>query len=151
MDQPARIDVRLANEAWESVMSAHSALMHTFAAEHMWSEISMREYDVLYTLAKHDAPMRMCDVQSGVLLSQPALSRMVDRLATRDLIAREPDPNDGRAVLLSLTQAGRGLQQQVGRAHAKSVARQLGAALTPQEMQDLRSLAGKLTGGGGAA
>ncbi|WP_053352677.1 MarR family winged helix-turn-helix transcriptional regulator [Leucobacter musarum] len=151
MEQPARIDVRLANEAWESVMSAHSALMQVFAAEQMWSEVSMREYDVLYTLAKRREPMRMCDVQSGVLLSQPALSRMVDRLATRGFIAREPDPQDGRAVLLSLTEAGATLQQQVGRAHAKSVARQLGAALTPDEMQDLRRLAGKLTGHGDAA
>lgn len=151
MEQPARIDVRLANEAWESVMSAHSALMQVFAAEQMWSEVSMREYDVLYTLAKRREPMRMCDVQSGVLLSQPALSRMVDRLATRGYIAREPDPQDGRAVLLSLTEAGATLQQQVGRAHAKSVARQLGAALTPDEMQDLRRLAGKLAGGGDAA
>ncbi|WP_053387170.1 MarR family winged helix-turn-helix transcriptional regulator [Leucobacter japonicus] len=151
MEQPARIDVRLANEAWESVMSAHSALMQVFAAEQMWSEVSMREYDVLYTLAKRREPMRMCDVQSGVLLSQPALSRMVDRLATRGFIAREPDPQDGRAVLLGLTEAGATLQQQVGRAHAKSVARQLGAALTPDEMQDLRRLAGKLTGHGDAA
>ncbi|MEV8336828.1 MarR family transcriptional regulator [Leucobacter sp. NPDC077196] len=147
MEQPTRIDVRLANEAWESVMSAHAALMHTFAAEHMWSEISMREYDVLYTLSKRAGAMRMCDVQSGVLLSQPALSRMVDRLATRGLIAREPDPQDGRAVLLSLTSEGERLQQQVGRAHAKSVARQLGSALSAAEMDDLRRLAGKLVAG----
>lgn len=144
MEHPTRIDVRLANEAWESVMSAHAALMHTFAAEHMWSEISMREYDVLYTLSKSDEPMRMCDVQSGVLLSQPALSRMVERLATRGFIARQPDPQDGRAVLLSLTAEGELLQQQVGRAHAKSVARQLGAALTAHELNDLRRLADKL-------
>ncbi|WP_336659116.1 MarR family winged helix-turn-helix transcriptional regulator [Leucobacter sp. USHLN153] len=146
MEQPARIDVRLANEAWEAVMSAHSKLMQVFAAEQMWSEISMREYDVLYTLSKHAEPMRICDVQEGVLLSQPALSRMVERLAGRDLVAREPDPDDGRAVLLRLTEAGAALQQQVGRAHAKSVARQLGSALGPDEMQDLRRLASKLGG-----
>ncbi|WP_200330119.1 MarR family winged helix-turn-helix transcriptional regulator [Leucobacter sp. L43] len=151
MEQPTRIDVRLANEAWESVMSAHAALMHTFAAEHMWSEISMREYDVLYTLSKRGEPMRMCDVQGGVLLSQPALSRMVERLAVRGLIAREPDPQDGRAVLLSLTPEGERLQQQVGRAHAKSVARQLGSALTAPELNDLRRLAGKLVTGDAAA
>ena len=151
MDQPARIDVRLANEAWESVMSAHSTLMQVFAAEHMWTEVSMREYDVLYTLAKHRDPMRMCDVQSGVLLSQPALSRMVERLATRGLIAREPDPQDGRAVLLSLTPTGAALQRQVGRAHAKSVAQQVGAALTPDEMRDLLRLASTLAGRGGSA
>ncbi|MFD5599084.1 MarR family winged helix-turn-helix transcriptional regulator [Leucobacter sp. NPDC058333] len=146
MDSATRIDVRLANEAWESVMSAHSTLMQVFEAEHMWSEISMREYDVLYTLSKHDKPIRMCDVQGGVLLSQPALSRMVDRLATRGLIAREPDPEDGRAVLLSLTADGAALQEQVGRAHAKSIARHLGAALTADEMHELRRIAGKLAG-----
>ncbi|UOQ57630.1 MarR family transcriptional regulator [Leucobacter allii] len=143
-EQRRRIDVRLANEAWESLMSAHASLMQVFAAEQMWEEISMREYDVLYTLAKHGAPVRMSEVQSGVLLSQPALSRMIDRLAQRGLVAREPDPVDGRAVRLSLTEEGARIQREVGRAHAKSVARQLDAALTPEEMRQLRHLASRL-------
>ncbi|MBL3687878.1 MarR family transcriptional regulator [Leucobacter zeae] len=142
----ARSDVRLANESWEAVMTAHSSLMGLFASEGMWGDVNMREYDVLYTLAKHDGPMRICEIQSGVLLSQPALSRMVDRLATRGLLARETDAEDGRAVLVSLTDEGIRVQREVGRAHAKSVARELGAALEADEIRELGRLARKLAG-----
>ena len=66
----------------------------------------MREYDVLYTLSKCPEPIRLSELNRHVLLSQPALSRMVDRLAARGLVARQADPADGRGVRLSLT-AGR--------------------------------------------
>ncbi len=140
----ARSDVRLANEAWESLMTAHAALMGVFAEEGMWKDVTMREYDVLYTLAKHGRPMRICEVQSGVLLSQPALSRMVDRLATRGLLARETDAEDARAVRVSLTEEGVRVQREVGRAHAKSVAREVGSALAPEEIRELERLTRKL-------
>ncbi|PRI10403.1 MarR family winged helix-turn-helix transcriptional regulator [Leucobacter massiliensis] len=140
-----RSDIKLANEAWESVMTAHSALMGIFAAEEMWDEVSMREYDVLYTLSKHDEPVRICTVQEGVLLSQPALSRMLDRLTARGLVQREADPEDGRAVRVSLSPEGARVQREVGRAHARSVERELGAALTPEEMRELMRLCQKLT------
>ncbi len=139
-----RIDLRLANEAWESLMTAHARLTAIFASESMWQEAAMREYDVLYTLAKGDGPMRLCEIQDGVLLSQPALSRMIDRLVARGLLHRETDPDDGRAVRISLTEEGARVQRETGRAHAKSVGRELGATLSPEEMRDLRALCGKL-------
>ncbi|RGE23234.1 MarR family winged helix-turn-helix transcriptional regulator [Leucobacter sp. wl10] len=138
------VDLRLANEAWESVMTAHARLTAVFAAEDMWSEAGMREYDVLYTLAKGDGPMRLCQIQDGVLLSQPALSRMIDRLVARGLLHRETDPDDGRAVRISLTEEGVRVQRETGRAHARSVGRELGAALSPDEMRTLRELCRKL-------
>ena len=42
----------LANDAWEALLSAHAVLMKQFAAEDIWADVSMREYDVLYTLSK---------------------------------------------------------------------------------------------------
>jgi DNA-binding MarR family transcriptional regulator len=139
-----RTDIRLANEAWEAVMTAHAALMGTFASEGMWSDVNMREYDVLYTLAKGDGPMRICEIQDGVLLSQPALSRMIERLVGRGLLHREADAEDGRAVRVSLTEDGVRVQREVGRAHAKSVGRQLGSSLTADEMRELQRLCCKL-------
>ena len=58
----------------------------------------MKEYDVLYTLAKADEPLRLCDLSDGVLLSQPALSRMVDRLIDRGFLLKGADPDDKRVV-----------------------------------------------------
>ena len=72
---------RLANDAWEALLSAHARLMKQFAAEEIWRDLSMREYDVLYTLSKRRQPVRMGELHRQVLLSQPALSRMVDRLS----------------------------------------------------------------------
>jgi len=137
----------LANDAWEALLSAHAVLMKQFAAEDIWDDISMREYDVLYTLAKCDGPLRLTELNRHVLLSQPALSRLVDRLAERGLVDRRADAADGRCVLLSLTQTGRDRQRQVGRRHARSVARAVAADLDPGELRQLEAICLKLAHG----
>jgi DNA-binding MarR family transcriptional regulator len=104
----------------------------------------MREYDVLYTLSKCDGPVRLSELNRHVLLSQPALSRLVDRLADRGLVERHADAADGRCVLLSLTEAGRDRQRQVGREHARSVARAVTAELDPGELRQLEQICLKL-------
>ena len=134
----------LANDAWEALLSAHAALMRQFAAEDVWGEVSMREYDVLYTLSKCPEPARIGELNQHVLLSQPALSRLVDRLAERGLVERKPDLADGRAIRLALTDAGRALQRQVGLRHGSSVARGLAARLTPGELRQLETICLKL-------
>jgi DNA-binding MarR family transcriptional regulator len=133
-----------ANAAWESVLTAHAALTRSFAAERVWQDLSMREYDVLYTLSKCPAPTRISDLNDHVLLSQPGLSRLVHRLAGRGLVECRPDPADGRGVLVSLTPAGRERQRQIGRRHARSVARTLTASLDHTELSQLTSLCQKL-------
>jgi DNA-binding MarR family transcriptional regulator len=134
-----------ANSAWEALMSAHAALIKRFMTEDIWTDASMREYDVLYALSKCPEPIRLGELNRHVLLSQPALSRLVDRLAERGLIARKPDPADRRGLLLSLTETGRELQQEIGRHHARGVARAMRAALAPDELAQLEALCLKLT------
>jgi DNA-binding MarR family transcriptional regulator len=134
----------LANNAWEALLSAHARLMKQFAAEDIWHDLSMREYDVLYTLSKCPDPVRLGELHRHVLLSQPALSRMVDRLVERGLVQRGADPADGRGVRLSLTDAGRTRQRQIGRLHARSVARAVTAELSPGELRQLATICWKL-------
>jgi DNA-binding MarR family transcriptional regulator len=134
-----------ANLAWEAMLQAHATLMKRFAAEDIWTEVSMREYDVLYTLSKCPGPIRLGELHRHVLLSQPALSRMVERLVARGLVQRTADPADARGVLLSLTDAGREQQRRVGRAHARSVAAAMTRALDTAELAQLESLCAKLT------
>ncbi|HTT93273.1 MAG TPA: MarR family transcriptional regulator [Solirubrobacterales bacterium] len=135
---------RLANDAWEALLTAHAEIMRRLAAEDVWGEVSMREYDVLYTLSKCRGPIRLGELNRRVLLSQPALSRMVDRLVERGLVRREADSSDGRSVRLSLTEEGRAQQRQAGRPHALGVARRMKAALDDDEMVALRDLCRKL-------
>jgi DNA-binding MarR family transcriptional regulator len=134
-----------ANDAWEAMLSAHASLMRRFNAEEVWEDISMKEYDVLYTLSKCPEPIRLTDLNQHVLLSQPALSRLVDRLAARGLVQRIADSRDLRTVRLSLTEDGRTLQRRVGRRHARSVARAMRSELTPDELDQLTAICAKLT------
>lgn len=133
-----------ANDAWEALLTAHAALTRRFAAQDIWQDLSMREYDVLYTLAKCAEPARISDLNRHVLLSQPALSRLVGRLSARGLVECRPDPADRRSVLVTLTGAGRDLQRQIGRRHARSVARTMTASLSRAELRDLESFCMKL-------
>jgi DNA-binding MarR family transcriptional regulator len=107
----------------------------------------MKEYDVLYTLSKCPEPIRQTDLNRHVLLSQPALSRMVDRLADQGLVERVVDPGDRRGLRLSLTEEGRAVQRRIGRRHGRSVAREMLKELTPDELRQLEELCRKLVQG----
>ena len=135
---------QLANDAWEQLLAAYGTLMREYAAEDRWLLVSLREYDVIYTLSKCPTPVRLSELNRHVLLSQPALSRLVDRLAERGLVDRCTDPADGRGVRLSLTAAGRTAQRQVGASHARTVARAMTAGLTHDELGQLEALCRKL-------
>lgn len=140
-------NARLANTAWEALLGAHAGLTKQFAAEDIWAEMSMREYDVLYTLSKCPGPIRLGELHRHVLLSQPALSRMVERLVGRGLVTRTADPADRRGVRLSLTDAGRAQQRRIGRRHARSVAAALNQSLSTADLARLTELCRRLARG----
>ncbi len=133
-----------ANDAWEALLAAHATLIKELGDRDIWADISMKEYDVLYTLSKYPVPISLTELNRHVLLSQPAMSRMVDRLAARGLACREVDPDDRRGVRLSLTPAGRALQRRVGRQHARDVARAMRGALDAGELRQLEAIGRKL-------
>ena len=134
----------VANDAWEALLTAHASLTRQFNAQDVWEDLSMKEYDVLYTLSKCPDPIRLSELNRHVLLSQPALSRMVDRLADRGLVSRSTDPSDGRGVRLALTEEGLAVQRRIGRRHGRAVARAMLTGLTPAELRQLEELCGKL-------
>src|SRR5512146_1915300 len=134
-----------ANRAWEALLAAHASLIKEFGDHRdIWADISMKEYDVLSTLSKCPEPISLTELNRHVLLSQPAMSRMVDRLAGRGLVGREVDPGDRRGMLLSLTPGGRALQRRVGRRHARDVARALRGTLDARELRQLEAIGRKL-------
>lgn len=137
---------RLANDAWESLLTVHATFMKSFAAEPIWGEVSMKEYDVLYALTKADGPVRLTDLHRRVLLSQPALSRMVDRLVDRGLVERCEDAGDRRVVRLALTDAGRACQRDVGRAHARDVTTAMTRTVTDSDLGELLRITRALLG-----
>ncbi|MGJ0119705.1 MarR family winged helix-turn-helix transcriptional regulator [Williamsia sp. MIQD14] len=131
-----------ANEAWEALYRAQATIARELADSAVWDEVHASEYGVLHALsAAHAAPgKRITDLADDVLLTQPGLSRLIARMETRGLITRSRDGGDGRAVVVTLTEAGRELSRRAGSAHAREVSRAMRSRLSPQQMAQLRDL-----------
>lgn len=142
---PGHGSPRLAVETWESLFRAQVTVMRRLQTDPVWDGLTLREYDVLFSLTKGpDEGMRLRDLNVYILLSQPSLSRMVDRLATRGLVERTSAPDDARGTLVRLTRAGRDLQRTTGRAHARAIATYVGGALDDDELATLGDLLERL-------
>ncbi|EME17590.1 MarR family winged helix-turn-helix transcriptional regulator [Rhodococcus triatomae] len=61
---------------------------------------------VLHVLA-HSEPCRQNELALSLCVSQSALSRQIADLVDAGLVVRRPDPDDGRASLVEVTDAGR--------------------------------------------
>jgi DNA-binding MarR family transcriptional regulator len=81
--------------------------------------LTINEFNTLNALRRAGPPHRLSpkDVGVSLLFSSGGLTKLLERLESRGLVAREPDPNDGRGVLVSLTAAGKDLQDRAMRAH----------------------------------
>jgi DNA-binding MarR family transcriptional regulator len=66
--------------------------------------VSRTEAGVLQSL--HARPRRITELAAEEAVTQPAITLLVNRLQERGWVQRTPDPNDRRAVLVSLTRAG---------------------------------------------
>jgi DNA-binding MarR family transcriptional regulator len=67
--------------------------------------VSRTEIAVLRSLTRR--PRRITELAYEESVTQPAITLLVNRLADRGWVRRVPDPTDGRAVLVSLSTAGR--------------------------------------------
>ncbi|MDI9901417.1 MarR family transcriptional regulator [Rhodococcus sp. IEGM 1409] len=135
----------LATDAWEALFRAQVSVMRRLSADDVWDRVTMREYDVLFTLSL--APrncLRLHDLNREILLSQPSLSRLVERLEGEGLVSRSVDPRDRRGTIVQLTEAGAALQKSVGRRHAASIRRHVGPALDTDELRLLAELCTRL-------
>lgn len=132
--------------AWESLFRAQVTVMRSLSAEFPRdADLSLTEYDVLFTLAKEeDRSIRMRDLRRQVLLTQPSVSRLVDRLVERGLVSKCPEPDDGRGSLVRLTDDGYDLYRHCAVQHGRSIIDHVGGALSPSELEQLEELCDKL-------
>lgn len=137
--------VRLAAETWESLFRAQVAVMRRLQSGPAFKALAVNEYDVLFTLSRCPSGwLRLNELNDNVLLSQSSLSRLVERLEKRGLVARMPAPDDGRGILVKLTDEGAELQKQIGREHVRDIAELISPALTAAEQRELLRLTAKL-------
>jgi DNA-binding MarR family transcriptional regulator len=71
--------------------------------------ISLAQFQLLEPLAGGPCTNRQLAEAAGV--ASPTATRMIDLMSARELVSRVEDPSDRRAVLISLTPAGRAALQ----------------------------------------
>ncbi|WP_164996647.1 MarR family winged helix-turn-helix transcriptional regulator [Actinomyces minihominis] len=146
VEKLSRDQLQQASATWEALLRVFNSLNRQFSTDGSFDELPMREYDILYTLAKAGEPMTQSELLEGVVLSQPAVSRMLKRLECQGLLERRAHRGDGRAALFSLTELGREKQRKIGKLHGKAIARRLYENLDDSEAVELARLALKLLG-----
>src|SRR3954452_6022172 len=85
---------RLADERLQEVFDAHG--------------LERGSFDVLATLRRAGTPFRLSAgaLARGLVMSTGGMTKRLDKLEAAGLIARSPDPDDRRGVLVSLTDEG---------------------------------------------
>lgn len=131
--------------AWESLFRAQVSVMRQLSAEFPVEVVSLNEYDALFTLSRRpDHRLRLRELNLEMLLTQPSVSRLIDRLATRGLVAKLPDPDDARGVIVELTDAGFELFRRAAVGHMRSINERVGGTLNQEELDMLTRLCDKL-------
>ena len=97
-------------------------------------ELTRTEAGLLTTLT--DGPRRITELAETEALAQPSVSKLIDKLEGRGLVARGRAVGDGRAVVVSISAEGR-LRLEEARSHLRSVLREI---LGELEDDDLAAL-----------
>ncbi|GIE15428.1 hypothetical protein Afe05nite_72680 [Paractinoplanes ferrugineus] len=90
------------------------------------AEITLAQHRALVVLAAH-GPQRVADLAELLEVNSSNATRNCDRLQRRGLVRRDRDPDDRRAVRVSLTPPGEHLVQQITAARREEISRILSA------------------------
>jgi DNA-binding MarR family transcriptional regulator len=73
------------------------------------SDLELWEFDVLSALRRAGAPYQLSPkaLLQQTLVSSGTMTNRIDRLVSRKLVERHTDPNDGRGILVVMTEHGR--------------------------------------------
>ncbi|MFC5433597.1 MarR family winged helix-turn-helix transcriptional regulator [Microbacterium suwonense] len=137
-------DRELALRAWESLFRAQHELFTEMVGDFDGSGLAQGEYDVLLTVVRsRGMTARLRDITANMLISQPSVSRLVDRMVARGLITKAVDPDDGRGAVITATDAGASAFRRVATVHGRSIAERM-SRLDDAELQTLHALTEKL-------
>lgn len=137
-------DRRLAVEAWESLFRAQHEIFGEISGDFSPHGLAQAEYDVLLTVTRApDMSARLREVTRNMLISQPSVSRLVDRMVGRGLLTKCTDPDDGRGAVVTATAEGARAFRTLATVHGAAIADRM-SCLSDDELTQLRDLTAKL-------
>ena len=134
-------------DAWEALYRAQVAVLRQLLTEFPHDDVSFTEYDVLFNLYRQPGRrLRIRDLNRHLLLTQPSVSRLLDRLVSRGLVHKSADPRDARGTIVTMTESGLEVFRRIGAQHSASISNRMGV-LNPDELHELARLSDKLRAG----
>jgi DNA-binding MarR family transcriptional regulator len=132
--------------AWVRLMKAQRiALAAVEAALKRAGMPPLAWYDVLLeTERAGETGARPFELESTLLLAQYNLSRLLDRVERKGLIAREACAEDGRGQVVRITDRGKALRGAIWPVYARAIESAIGGRLNASEAEMLGALLGLL-------
>ena len=124
--------------SWRAYLRANRELTVAFDRDLQAVGISLPEYELLSMLSEGPSgQMRMSTLAELIVQSRSRVTHTAARLERRGWVKRTPAPDDGRGVLLRLTDEGREAIERFAVTHVASVRRHLVDVLTPEQFATL--------------
>ena len=116
---------------WRAFLNAHARVTRRISAELAAAGLpDLSWYDLLWALYRQpERSLRVNELAREIVLSPPAMSRFVDRLAAAGCVRREPDPDDRRALRIVLTGDGVDLLRRMWPVYAAGIEEHFAAHL----------------------
>jgi DNA-binding MarR family transcriptional regulator len=131
---------RRGEQAWRALLQAQATLMRqldTDLREH--TGLRLADFDVLAQLALAGGELRMTELATRTLLSRSGLTRRVARLVDDGLVRRADATDDGRGVVVALTDAGVARLTETVPVHLHGVSKLFVERLEDQELAVLET------------
>jgi DNA-binding MarR family transcriptional regulator len=110
-------------EVWRTLLQVHLRVMARLDDDLQQARgIGLADYDVLVQLSEApDRSLRMAELAGLIQLSPSGLTRRIDSLVRRGLVAREACSSDGRGSFAVLTEKGIEMLQEAAPTHVAGV------------------------------
>jgi DNA-binding MarR family transcriptional regulator len=132
--------------AWRALLRAQATLIRQLETElHQETGLALADYDVLAQLAIAGGELRMTELADRALISRSGMTRRVARLVGEGLVRRGEAADDGRGIVVKLTDAGTARLIETVPAHARGIAEYFVSRLDDQELVVLESALDKVT------
>lgn len=136
-------DESLADAFWSAARQMRETSQETLAP---W-DITPAQFRALRVLRRHGA-LRLSDLSGRLHIAARSTTEVIDALESRRLVARRPDPDDRRAILVEVSDHGSDVLDAIHAARGTEAERAFDQ-LTPTDRADLARILRKLRSASG--
>jgi DNA-binding MarR family transcriptional regulator len=139
-------------DAFAKLLRTHSTLTRELSARLVTDHgLTITDYQCLLTLAlAEDGALRRVDLAEQLLLTPSGVTRLLDGLERDGWVRKGTCSSDARVTYAVLTDEGRERLESAGRSHVAQVRELFEQQLSPEELETLVELLGRLPGGADA-